>query len=1303
MSVRSKMKSRSRLWEPLFRSQVTVLLFSLLISNCTLKKTAPEHPYRSESRVSKSFFESKNPQGRVFLKTFIAGWSPHASAGQYSSNVFVHYNYAEHTNLVFEIQEEKLVGKMIIPSFISKNQDCLERDSEAAKACRARWPNVVTFPIKNHFYYERTKDSRGRETDVYTENSNRSHWSARPEMNVDLRGISINDWAMDLLWPGHIVDGIEDQEWDLERGFLGFTLEARSKDYYANSQQQGKFRFNFLEFKHDPSFKITPYRHANAKFINILHVVGKEIDGDPTNPVLYAAHWDTRKKHTIYLHGFPEEYVRIAKDVIQEWNDVFQKVGRGRPFTAEVTDRKYAFDLRYPTITWVDDRRLSAAAPLGVGMALADVRNGDIRWGGVTIWGGMLQEYIDRSSPNATISGLIESFGENRKPIVQLGLMEPQQLTNGTRMAIPESLLNGASFESIRADLHAQFSQRKAYLEETIKIGAVPEVLQTAAAQHMAEGLANPQNLTPAEVTETLKANAQTILDQINLKRADTGRAIVDEMSSGWMNLIQRTNVMATQMGPIEKIYNADFIQRLIKMPKLSESTEYLPIDNPRDLARWNQESKRAMNPKEMADFIRNQGFDSKTGVASFCADRHMFEQIEGYSIGMAQANVDKVEAMHAVIKDLLLHEVGHMLGLGHNFKENILPEQGSLPEVSPKLGIYKPFSMSELEKQAKDQNKNYTTVMGYKDGAVDVIMKYDDLKPGPADLLSLEYLYNQRYPIYPTDATGKGDVDFVSLTADGWILENIQIKGRLYKPAYFPACNDFTASIGSDPYCARWDRGYNASTIVQNRFESYRGNLISQLTAFTDTVKGDAYSLHEYFLWDRSLKNFSRVRIFYDYMRQKYEPEIRSMLAFDSETSMQNLLQFSETCQLMSKNEKSQNEFLESLFKRKPELLDLCVASSIMVSELNQLMQLPGKDFTQIDYQNRFVSYARGGEGRSRLGRAFGAWKELARVPIKFTALMTLTSPYPYGQFGGWAVPITEYSREDGGYHISTLYAKEYTSAIASGTEMNLNLGNSALNESTSIGKTVMAMGYYLQNTWFSNDVLTTGSAFIQNIRDQTSFRYSYAMIDVEREIEEGKQIGRKFVGTIYNMHQRGPEKVPELYIYTNDRVILRPPLGSLILPVSPIRWNSKSSGYFYALKLDYTDEFFDRLKTNSVRRTLNETYQEVVNKCIEGENRNGLRFFFNKDVEEEVFPGFEFPDTIAEREDSKNRFLRSVESQFNRYYRDEANRFSPKPQQSSCEEAIRGQALIVMAASILNGYHFLDLNDYLEKDNTW
>jgi len=1244
-----------------------LLLLLAMLAQCTFKKNQPEHPYPNDGRVHRSFFEFTDKNGKVHLKTFLAGWSPEVTAGAYSSAIFAHYNSAGHANIVFEtnLSETELVGKMVTASFQKDGEDCLERDDKVAIACRARWPSVITIPLKR-FYYEQQKDSRGRKTDIYVENSQRSHWQAQPFFNLKLPELKIHDWAMDLLWHGHKVHGLEDIKWDREKGYLAFTIEA--SDAVMGSRLQGKFRFNFLEFQHNPKFPITPFRHANSRYINILHVIGKEIEGDPKNPILYAAHWDTSKKHTIWLHGFPKEYESIGRDVIEHWNDAFAKVGHGRPFEAKISEREHAFDLRYPTITWVADQRSAYGAPLGVGMALADVRNGDIRWGAVTIWGGMLESIINDYSPAEAASAAAEAFthGAEERPVVQLALMEPDSTMPSRKGAFPEGLTGASSVEAIKNNLLAQMVEL-----------------------HGRKG----------GVDTKANANAEALVRDLS--------PIATQLAEGYVALQNRGNVFANRLAATPSPFRADAIQDLIGMPRLNQSLNRLPISNTRKLEELTK-NRAEPSKRDLIQLLQSSALGSQSQASAFDTDRRFYQVAAQYAQGLSDPKIDKSQAVRAMIKDILLHEVGHMLGLGHNFKENILPDPGTLPDKSAEIGLYGPYERAQLEKKATQNFTNYTTVMGYKHPVTDIQSSYESLTPGPGDILSLEYLYNQRYPIYPEDGKGQGNFEFVKLPKDGWILEKQALKRgdemKIYKPAYFPACNDFAASIGDDPECARFDRGYNATTIVRNYFDTYRSNLISSLNAYTDAVKGQAVWKSEFKLWMDSLNTFGRVRTFYDHMRQLYDQDLRKLADSGSEDGLRNLLQFGETCTRMSKGETSiENKTLEALFRANPKLLDLCIASATIVTELDQLLQVSGKDYSVIDYFRRYATSSMfGGEVSGWSQNILGSWKELARAPLKIPALMTLTSPYAYNGSGGWAYPISRFARQDGGYHLSTLFPREYTSAVASATEMNLNLGNTRLEESPIIGRTVLAMGYFLNMTFRSNDVLRFGSQYMENIRSQTDFRYSHAIVEVIKEDEQGRPIARKFTGTIYNMYQRGPETIPELYLYTKGQVIVRPPPGSLLLPVTPIRWSDRKSGYYYAIKLDYSDEFFDRLKTNSVRQMFSSATQNVLKLCLDGENKNGLRYHFSREVSEKQFPGFAFPETIT-KTDSKDLFLFDVEKKFDEYYNNEGNFFLIKPQRHYCRDALNGQALLVMAASALNGYYFPALTDFLEQGAAW
>src|SRR5690606_25701783 len=127
-------------------------------------------------------------------------------------------------------------------------------------------------------------------------------------------------------------------------------------------------------------------------------------------------------------------------------------------FIAVVSTNKYSFDLRHTAMVWIDDRRLSYRAPLGIGQAMADVRNGKILWGQVTLWGGRLQEIINAYSPNADISSQAHSAG-GTSPIIQLGLMNQEDAFSNQRPLLPPEILASSSFEHVKSGLMNSFER----------------------------------------------------------------------------------------------------------------------------------------------------------------------------------------------------------------------------------------------------------------------------------------------------------------------------------------------------------------------------------------------------------------------------------------------------------------------------------------------------------------------------------------------------------------------------------------------------------------------------------------------------------------------------------------------------------------------------------------------------------------------------------------------------------------------------------------------------------------------------
>lgn len=1323
---------------------LSLLILTAFSVHCTLKKPTADHPvFPSDTRIEKNFFgefvTDKNGEQRFVSKTFLCGWAPDSTAGAWADGM-IGYNYAGHCNVEWEFVDEKtLVAKLVNPSFPND---------------RNRWETLITIPVNSHFYYERTKDARGRYNEVFTENSSRSHWSARPYVNLNLAGMTLNTNNIVRFWrSGYSINGHEDLEWDFDRNFLGFTLNISHRRF--SSLRQARFRFNFLAFEHDENFVPTPYHPNNSKYVNALHIISAQPDG--RDPYYYVGKWNTAKKRTVYLAGFPQEYLDIGFETIKQWNDAFEQVDHGRPFVAEVMPetRKYKFDLRYPTITWVDDMRYSSRAPLGVGMTAVDVRNGEILWGSVVVWGGIIDRFVNSYLPGSGFQSMAGGHISEEEPFVQFSLMDTTSLeaipTGAGRPVIPAELTAaispGDAVESIvtsieqnisnmqnRADqLNAQnldlSSYREIFDHYRQEPGSVPDHILDSLRGHMspelAAILASPTNnfaeaMNPLHVigqlTAGLRAHTFAIEQEGGLPSllGNARQKLHNTIHEDFLGHVANFKDFSSRYRDTSEIFNADMAQKTLSMPTLKQSQGHLPdevLEYLFDKQLLNSELSH--NDLVQAFTHAAMGFSqshSSSAGSVFDMDYTLEAVLDGWSMGLAyahEAGITHEKAARTVVKKLLLHEVGHMIGMGHNFKENILPARGTVPNkyldgyTDEKTGQQFPG----LETRAKRNMTNFSTVMGYKNGLTQILIPYDEMNVGPNDILVLEYLYNSRYPVYPVNSTGEEDFSFVNLKAEthGEIRPvSVDSNGKQYHAAFFPSCNNFDSWLRRDPYCSMWTRGYNAVTIMENNFNDLKSNLLSRLNAFTNTVRGQNPRRAEAMLWGRSLMTMSRARVFYDYMRQKYHSVLNDYVFRSGGENVDRILDFSQTCQDIYYGRPATNAKLAPMFEQNAELTELCVANHIMMTELENLLQLPGKDWTVVNHED-FAAPASvfGGDinYNDLFQRFWGTWTELARLPLKVPALYALTTPFPFFSYYGWVIPIHRFSGEDGSYHTSSLYPQEYTSAISAATEMNMNLGGTSLDPNTSMGRTILMLGYLMNNTYYSNDVFSLHTPFINNIRRQAEFRYRWSYILVTRQKDDSKpdkaQVFNAEMRTFWGGSQS--ESVPEFYIFSDDRTVIVPPFRSLLMPISSIRWLTPSTGIVYGIKLDYTDDFHDRLKARNVRKVIEDSLHEVLKVCTQGTNNNGLAYYFN-DGNDDVFPGFDFPNFIHRSDLDKNTFFRSVEEEFRKYYANNAD-FTTPPTRDQCEEALRGQGLITMTASVINGYFFRELLDYYYK----
>ncbi|MBC7742644.1 MAG: hypothetical protein H7061_10630 [Bdellovibrionaceae bacterium] len=1187
-----------------FKILNTIVGLSLIFAvGCTYKSPATEYPIPSNQGVDKSFFvtskiDPKTGKEISVPKTFLCGWASEMETGWsaeygYTNNALV----PDHCNLVFEITESVIYGKLINPSFPDDP---------------SRWENVIAINIKSHYYLENDKDDNGKDKKKVIKNSDRSHWSARPFMDLDFENINFKyKWKSMFDYGSNIANKIKDVEWDNDKGFLAFTLE-----HATYGSHHARIRFNFKEFKHNPEFKSTPFNDQNYKRMNVLHIIGEKING--VHPILHAAHWDLNTQHEIRMWQVPEEYKAVVKEVVADWNETFRKIGAveaGRDlFWVNDKEAEHAFDLRYSSIAWVADDKISTYSPLGIGMAIADVKNGEIKWGMITLYGGYIEKYIKSYAPNATGGSALSKMASQ-----VLG-----------KALIPQNLELPLKLKQLSLTSPMTMTQHQSEL-------ASQTLMAAFMAQQKQKGLKKPT--TESEIEDSKKSAAAL-------------PAHIQSMFSEMINQSQ-SQISKSQMQQANTNY-ADIIRKSL-----------FPSVKKEDL----EEQKKLSNTKEK-DIL-------SSASPQFCNGRTFADVGPGWAEGSRQLKgsleVDKKVLRH-VVKELITHEYGHFLGLGHQFKENILPTKGTVPDT-----VYKNLA---AEANAEAGFTNYTSVMGYRNPRSEIADYKKNILPGPQDELVLRFLYKLEYSTFKT---GDADFTFADVPKNGIIPDAIPGK-QDYKTTYFPQCNDLEASYSLDPFCNRFDRGYDAVTIVQNYFSDLKDTMTQSMFAFTD-AKGGCAECVEGALWRSSLRTMGRVRLFYDYMRLYYKNEF-DQIRNDEEA----LFEFSTACK--SKDIKSNS--LKRIFADKPDLKVLCQANGIALDEFKKLVSKKVVDFTKKDFSERFSPGGMdGGDAERDYSRITGSWTEMTGQPMKISALYALTTGVPWVADYGFSVPLFDDPNLKFSY--SFLYPKEYTQVIASNVRNNMRFASLGENEKTSMGSSLISMSWFnYEGQNGNNDANLFPPQFVEKIRNQGKFEFSaVAIIMKGRKKEDNTNYVDAFDGEVYDFNTSKSTPLTNAYLLPGGLVVVNTP-NMFLYPITRFAPFSDTEGYVFAYKLDYFRDPMDPLADVSVKNDLNDLNNQLVDACVMGANgvSNGLSHFFSSSVPE--FKGFKMTTGLARGE--RKEFLDSIEDAYKTYYAYPKFKNAP-PTPKTCLESLRGLGLIISSAAVLNGFWLPEVMDYIQK----
>lgn len=1167
------------------------------VSACNYKTPATETPAPADEGIAKSFFyveqksdkkDAKSGETVNVPKTFVCGWVSEMETGSdvtreegpYTNNVIV----PNHCNLVFEITQTRLIARQVNPSFPDDP---------------SRWEIAMTFPITSHYYLEKEKDAQGRETNKIIKNSSRSHWSARTHMDLDLEKVSFgNLWEVSR-WFKTENSHVDQIEWDNKAGFFAFRLLSM-----VNGSNHVRLRFNFKTFEHDTSFVKTPFNDINYRKMNVLHIVGEKING--VHQILHAAHWDLRKKHEIRLWKVPENRVSLIKEIVQDWNRVFKEIGASTEdsFVVSDTPAERSFDLRYSTLAWVDDEKVSTYSPLGVGMALADVKNGEILSGMITIYAGMVEKYVK----NFSIDYLSEDGSSHGKGALSSGKFNFLSKIPA-RLALPK-VMTQINFSPIRS-----FSVAKS---------------KSTSGSNRKSGDKKVEDLQIEELDLIQNQIAASLPGVINNHFELAGSSMTEDFYSRMV----KNNILKDGG-------NSD-----------SKATEDRPA------------SEKSASQKN----VDRSAFHSQPAQ---CMERNFRDIGAGWFAAKQQmpATGDRDEkVLRRVLKELITHEYGHFLGLGHQFKENILPGQDTVPAF-----IYK-----DLLSRAKTKNMtNYSSVMGYRHPIAE-ISESTAMLPGPHDRLVLRYLYRQEYSTYKA---GAADFTYHQIPDTGIIPESA---------SYFPQCNDIDAIFSMDPFCNRFDRGYSAVTIVKNYIDNINSDRLQALFAFSDTRERSSEE-YEARLWSKAFSSFGRMRLFYDYMRVQYKKEIDKLRG-----SEEDLYKFSQECS----GGKTGNKNLENLFASNPSLKELCAASKLVLEHFKEIVSGNVTDYTKHDINDRFTPGGMsGGDATRDWSKVTGSWNELTGLPFKLAALYTLSVGVPYAYsdyFGLIGVPL--YDNPLYKFNYALMFPKEYLDIMTSNLKNNLRFA--ALNEAsgvTEMGASVSSLAWFQHLFNEShNDFKLFPENYSKRIRKSGQFDLSMVAVIMKGIRKEGSpNYMESFETKVLDLNTK--KEFPAAgYFLPGGQIIVSAP-GMIVYPITSFMPFSNEEGYVIAYKLDYVLDDSDRLGPYGPKAELKSLNDRLVSACFDGTNgkNNGLRYYFSST--EKNFPGYKMVDGIAFSDAKKSEFVKSLQEVFDSYYA--FSGFTEKPVPETCQEALRGMGLIISSAAIMSGYWLPEASSYIQK----
>ena len=654
---------------------------------------------------------------------------------------------------------------------------------------------VLTIPATGHAYTLTSK------TDTIEEERVLGYEAPFIKLNFE-RNSSTRKSIDKLLSVFSVLNEREDQLYELSFSGNKFSFVVERGDTGL------RVRYSFLRADNRPAYQ--PKRHFKddrqkrfGYFVETIAKIGGQGEGTSPNPEDYNQEEDLEKDYLVQRHnpnediyfyfsrdltpdyanepdpyGTDIDYREIGRKAVEYWNKAFERAGapnkivlveeiNGQPFDAPFGD------ISYNTINLIDS--VAGSNLLGVGPSLTDPYTGEIINTNANVYIAPFREIV---------AGRVRSFirsklGYYEEPAQNL---TPENKKNSTLIGdFQESLMGGKDF----------FGQL---------FGDDSQSVLTMVANFYHRGV-QAFNLTPSVSSTNFSKNGDQLGNLYKLRGFNDQNAKVKFLK---------------EMAP--RVPELNFLAEIGKISLSPKNrSELLELEDAFETHRPSFYRSYMMS-ENLSGF--NEFNSLSREISTKCGEVNaLIARVEGRTpegvlptLTTDEERPALKDCMQKIIPEkfmaTLVHEMGHNLGLRHNFfgstdKDNFYTQE----EVKEIFG---------LEINQEDLPRS-STVMEY------VRTEQDRLFfPGHYDIAAIRYGYADSVEVASSASrpnTPEGNyVELQNTTESGGGILN-EIEGDLVE---FKYCTDVQASLQIDPMCDRHDFGTDPQMVVDDVINSY-------------------------------------------------------------------------------------------------------------------------------------------------------------------------------------------------------------------------------------------------------------------------------------------------------------------------------------------------------------------------------------------------------------------------------------------------------------------------------------------------